>query len=133
MPEFLFPLSEYNRVYQVAHGVLKGVPDAKAEKACIFFAAFGGFVLNQKYKINARVVGGAFSLCIGEGDVAVFGRLEDGRLTSALDAFHMWLQTETHVIDAPSISNVSPSLTRIATTDGVVTVITLNSRCRCRN
>ncbi len=99
MSKFLLPLSEYNRIYQVAHGVLKGVPDATAGKACLFFAAFGGYVLNQKYKINARVVGGAFSLVIGEGDVAVFGKVDDGHLKSGPDAFHMWLQTETHIID----------------------------------
>lgn len=100
MPKFLLPLSEYNRVYQVAHGVLKSVPDATAEKACLFFAAFGGFVLNQKYKINARVVGGAFGLCLGNKyDVAFFGKLDNNQLVSGSDGFHMWLQTETHVID----------------------------------
>ena len=99
MPKLLLPLSEYNRIYQVAHGVLKGVPNAAPEKSCLFFAAFGGFILNQKYKIKARVVGGAFSFCIGESDVAVFGRLEGNQLVSGHDAFHMWLQTETHMID----------------------------------
>jgi hypothetical protein len=99
MPKFLFPLGEYNRIYQVAHGVLKGVPEAAAEKACLFFASFGGYVLNQSYKINARVVGGAFTICLGEGDVAVFGKLEEGQLESGPDAFHMWLQTETHIVD----------------------------------
>lgn len=99
MPRFLLPLSEYNRVYQVAHGVLMGVPEASAEKACLFFASFGGYVLNQRYKIKARVVGGAFTLCTGKGDVAAFGRIEDGQLQSGPDAFHMWLQTETHLID----------------------------------
>lgn len=99
MPKFLLPLTEYNRIHQVAHGVLKGVPDATPEKACLFFASFGGFVLNQKYKIKARVVGGAFSFCVGENDIAVFGRLHDYQLMSRHDAFHMWLQTETHIID----------------------------------
>ncbi|MGZ2484836.1 hypothetical protein ACVITL_003359 [Rhizobium pisi] len=99
MPKFLLPLSEYNRIYQVAHGVLKGVPHATAEKACLFFASFGGYVLNQKYKIKVRVVGGAFSFCLGERDVAFFGKFDDNQLVSAPDAFHMWLQTETHIID----------------------------------
>lgn len=99
MSKFLLPLSEYNRIYQVAHGVLRGVPDATPEKACLFFAAFGGYVLNQKYKIKASVVAGAFTFCVSEGDVAVFGRLDDDQLVSGPDAFHMWLQTETHIID----------------------------------
>lgn len=100
MTKFLLPLSDYNRIYQVAHGVLQGVPDATAEKACLFFAAFGGFVLNQKYKIDARIVGGAFGLCLSDDkDVAFFGKCENDQLVSGGDAFHMWLQTETHIID----------------------------------
>ncbi|OJY66547.1 MULTISPECIES: DUF2026 family protein [unclassified Rhizobium] len=59
----------------------------------------GGYVLNQKYKSKARVAGGAFSFCVGECDVAVFGRFDGNQLVSARDAFHMWLQTETHMID----------------------------------
>ncbi|WP_032917433.1 DUF2026 family protein [Mesorhizobium erdmanii] len=58
MGKFLLPLSEYNRIYQVTHGVLQGVPDATAGRACLFFAAVGGYVLNQCYKIRAQVVGG---------------------------------------------------------------------------
>lgn len=101
MGKFLLPLSEYNRVYQVAHGVLQGVPEANAEKACLFFAAVGGYVLNQCYKIRARIVGGAFCLCVGDGggEIATFGNLEDGQLVSRPDAFHVWLQTDTHIID----------------------------------
>ncbi|TAN55117.1 MAG: DUF2026 domain-containing protein [Rhodospirillales bacterium] len=100
MSKFLLTLSEYNRIYQVAHGVLQGVPDITAEKTCLFFAAFGGYVLNQKYKIGARVVGGAFCFCLNDAnDVATFGKIEDNQLVSESDAFHMWLQTETHVID----------------------------------
>lgn len=101
MAKFLLPLSEYNRIYQVTHGVLQGVPDATAERACLFFAAVGGYVLNQCYKIRAQIVGGAFCLCVGDGggEVATFGKLEDRQLVSGHDAFHVWLQTDTHIID----------------------------------
>ena len=100
MSKFLLPLSEFNRIYQVAHGVLQGVPGATAEKACLFFAAFGGYVLNQQYKIRTRVVGGTFAFCLGDAsEVAIFGKLENGQLVSGPDAFHMWLVTETHIID----------------------------------
>lgn len=101
MGKLILPLSEYNRIYQVAHGVLLGVPEATAEKACLYFAAVGGYVLNQCYKIPARIVGGAFCFCLGDdgADVATFGKLEDGKLASGPDAFHVWLQTETHIID----------------------------------
>jgi hypothetical protein len=100
MRKFLMPLNEYNRIHRVAHGVLQGVPDASPEKACLFFASVGGFVLNQIYGINAAVVAGAFGLCLGSPeDVAFFGRLEDSQLVSDRNAFHMWLQTDTHIID----------------------------------
>lgn len=100
MSKFILPLSEYNRIYQVAHGVLQGMPDVTAEKSCLFFAAFGGYVLNQKYQIPARIVGGAFSFCLKDAsDIAIFGKIENSQLVAGSEAFHMWLQTETHVID----------------------------------
>lgn len=98
MSKFLLPLSEYNRIHQVAHGVLADI--ANAERACTFFAAFGAFVLNKHYNIPARVVAGAFGLAVTDRpEVAFFGRIEDGVLLSDADAFHMWIQTETHIVD----------------------------------
>lgn len=100
MAKFLLPLSDYNRVYQVAHGVIRDV--RTAEKACIFFATFGALVLNKHYKIPARVVAGAFGFCVNGGarpDVAFFGRQDNGLLSSDGDGFHMWIQTQTHLID----------------------------------
>ncbi|SFK80116.1 Protein of unknown function [Pseudovibrio ascidiaceicola] len=100
MRKFILPLSEYNRIHNVAHGVLMGVPNARPDKACLFFAAFGGFILNQKYKISTRVVAGAFTVCLEDSNkVACFGKFENDQLISGLDAFHVWLQTETHIID----------------------------------
>lgn len=100
MSKFILPLSEYNRIYQVAHGVLQGVPGITAEKSCIFFAAFGGYILNQQYKIAARIVGGAFGFCLSDAnEVAFFGKVENNQVVSGSEAFHMWLQTENHVID----------------------------------
>jgi hypothetical protein len=100
MSRFLLPLTEFNRVYQVVHGVLLGIPEANAEKACTLFATFGAYVLKREYGIDARVVAGAFSFAMSDGDeVAFFGRIENDQLVSANDAFHMWVQTETHVFD----------------------------------
>ncbi|MET3469517.1 hypothetical protein ABIC78_000019 [Novosphingobium sp. 1529] len=100
MSRFLLPLTEYNRVYQVVHGVLLGIPEANAEKACTFFATFGAYVLNREYGIDARVVAGAFSFAMSDAEeIAFFGRIEKDQLVSADDAFHMWVQTKTHVFD----------------------------------
>lgn len=98
MSRFLMPMSEYNRIHQVAHGVLKDI--GRAEKACNFFACFGAMVLNMHYKIPAQVVAGGFALCINaQPELAVFGKVENGRISSSPDGFHMWVQTKTHVID----------------------------------
>jgi hypothetical protein len=95
---FIMPISEYNRIHQVAHGVLKDI--GRVEKACKFFACFGAMVLNKHYKIPARVVAGGFALCIdSKPEVAFFGHAENGRISSSPDGFHMWVQTATHVID----------------------------------
>lgn len=98
MKRFLLTLSEYNRIYQVARGVLEGV--AKAEKSCIFFASFGAYIMSKHYKIPARAVAGGFALCISdEPKVAFFGKEDGGAISWASDGFHMWVQTQTHIID----------------------------------
>lgn len=100
MTKLQLPLSDYNRIYQVAHGVIKDV--GNAQRACIFFASFGAWMLNTQYKIPARIVAGAFGLCVAGDEtpqVAFFGRDSDGALASDDTGFHMWIQTETHLID----------------------------------
>lgn len=95
---FLLPLSEYNRIYQVAHGTIGDI--GSAERACMFFNTFGAYVLSKHYRIPARVVAGAFGLCVGGNpDVLFFGNQTDGQLVSSPDGFHMWVLTETHVVD----------------------------------
>jgi hypothetical protein len=97
--KFLIPLSDFNRIYQTAHGTLQGV--TSGEKSCIFFAAFGAAVLNTQYNIPARVVAGAFGLTLDDSpEGVVFGvRDDDGRIRPHEDGFHMWVQTQTHFID----------------------------------
>lgn len=98
MKKFLLTLSEYNRIHQVARGVIEGV--GTAERSCIFFAVFGAYILETRYRIPATAVAGNFALCVSdEPKVAFFGRDEDGRMVADSDGFHMWVQTETHVID----------------------------------
>lgn len=98
MSRYLMTLREYNRIYQVADGVLSAV--TRSEKACIFFACFGAMVLNKHYKIPAQAVAGGFALCVSDGPkVAFFGQQGDGRVVTSMDGFHMWVQTETHIID----------------------------------
>lgn len=43
MKKFLLTLSEYNRIHQVARGVIEGL--GTAQRSCIFFAVFGAYIL----------------------------------------------------------------------------------------
>ncbi|MGN6357449.1 MAG: DUF2026 family protein [Novosphingobium sp.] len=98
MGKFLLTLPEYNRIHQVAHGVIKEV--GFVEKACTFFAIFGSYVLNKHYGIASRPVAGGFSLCVADGPrCLIYGREVDDKFVWDGDGFHMWVQTATHVID----------------------------------
>ncbi len=98
MKKFLLTLSEYNRIHQVVRGVIEGL--GTAERSCIFFAVFGAYILETRYKIPATAVAGNLALCVSdEPKVAFFGRDEGDRIVADSDGFHMWVQTETHIID----------------------------------
>ena len=91
-------LPEYNRIFEIIYSVLEG--RAKTPFACMFFAAAGALILNKHYKTPARAVAGAFLLCTDPTpSVISIAKNEDGMVTSDRYGFHMWVQTETHVID----------------------------------
>lgn len=97
-PKLQLTLPEYNRIYETIYSVLEG--RANTPFACMFFAAAGALILNKHYKIPARAVAGAFLLCTDPApSVISIAKNEDGMVTSDRDGFHMWVQTETHVID----------------------------------
>lgn len=106
-PTLQLTLHEYNRIYEVIYSVLeKG--RANTPYACMFFAIAGALILQEHHKIAARPVAGAFFLCVDSTpSVISYAKNEDGLFTSDLDGFHMWVQTQTHVIDfmAPIFSD----------------------------
>jgi hypothetical protein len=98
MKRIAISLSDYNRIYQVAHGVLRQV--GEVEHASMFFASFGSMMLNKHFKIPARPVAGAFAICVDDlPEVAAFGTVNGDKLTSDDAGFHTWVQTENHIID----------------------------------
>ncbi|WP_085850678.1 DUF2026 family protein [Pacificibacter marinus] len=98
MKKFLMPLADYNRIYSVTHGVLRDV--ASVERACIFFAVFGSYILNKHYKIAAKPVAGAFAICVNDSsEVAFFGTKNGTQIDSDESGFHVWIQTKDHIID----------------------------------
>lgn len=97
-PKLQLTLPEYNRIYEIIYSVLEG--RANTPFACMFFAAAGALILNKHYKIPARAVAGAFLLCTDPApSIISIAKSQDGMVTSDRDGFHMWVQTETHVID----------------------------------
>lgn len=98
MGKFVIPMAEYNRIHQIVHGVIKNEGDV--ERGCTFFAIVGSYLLNKHYGIKATAVAGGFALCVADGSRCIFyGKDEGGKFSWADDGFHMWVQTEEHIID----------------------------------
>lgn len=97
-PKTQLTLPEYGRIYEIIYSVLEG--RANTPYACMFFATAGAVILQEHYKIAARPVAGAFFLCIDPEPFGIsFAKNKDGLISSDLDGFHMWVQTQTQVID----------------------------------
>lgn len=98
MTKPLLSMPDFNRIHRVAHGAIDQI--GTTSRACMFFACFGSFMLNKHYKVPARPVAGGFGICVDEHEhVLMFGKNVDGRIESGSDGFHMWVQTENHIID----------------------------------
>lgn len=97
-PQNPLTAQEYERIYQVIHAVLE--ERANTAHACMFFAIAGSFILNKHHGIAARPVAGAFLLCVNSTpSVLSFGKNEGNTISSDQNNFHMWVQTQHHLID----------------------------------
>jgi hypothetical protein len=90
-------MSDFNRIHQVIHGTIKD--EGNPAKGCTLFACIGALILNKHYKIPARAVAGGFAICVEPEKNMFFGRDGGGTVEFDEDGFHMWVQTETHIID----------------------------------
>ena len=98
MSKFAITMADYNRVHQIVHGVIKD--EGTVERGCTFFAIVGSYLLNKHFGIAATAIGGGFALCVEEGPKCIFyGKDDDGKFTWGDDGFHMWVQTEEHIVD----------------------------------
>ena len=98
MRKFALTLAEYNRVHQIIHGTLK--EEGTVERGCTFFSIVGSYLLNKHFGIPARAVAGGFALCVAEGPKCIiYGKDKGGKFTWGNDGFHMWVQTDAHIID----------------------------------
>jgi hypothetical protein len=98
MKNFVITLSEYNRIHQLIHGVIRG--EGCVERGCTFFSIVGSYLLNKHFRIPATAVAGGFALCVEEEKKCIiFGKEENKHFRWGEDGFHMWVQTESHIID----------------------------------
>lgn len=97
MNKFLLTMAEFNRVHQVIHGAIRA--EGNPGRACTFFACIGALILNKHYGMKARAVAGGFAMCVEPEKNLFFGRDAGGRIELDTDAFHMWIETPTHIID----------------------------------
>ncbi|GBQ89311.1 DUF2026 domain-containing protein [Asaia krungthepensis] len=99
MAKFVIGLSDYMKIHKIIHALLLKEGNKKPETGCTLFASVGAFLLQRHYKIKARPVAGAFVLCVDSNDLLMYGKLDNGNLVSDNQNFHMWVETETHLID----------------------------------
>jgi hypothetical protein len=92
-------LPEYDRIFKVIYSILDGRKNAP--HSCMFFAAAASLLLNQRHKIRARFVAGAFLLYTGtqQDEVILIGGKNGNEIISNENEFHCWVQTELHIID----------------------------------
>jgi len=98
--------SDYERVYRVVNSVIEN-EGADPSEACIFFSAYGSYILSKHYGLDASPKAGLAAYRIGQGDeVLAFGEILNGELTGEEDAFHCWVEVNDWVIDfmAPAFS-----------------------------
>jgi hypothetical protein len=92
------PFADYCRICNVIFTVIEDHTDA--HHACICFAMIGAHLLREHYKLNATAVSGAAAYALGQQyKVLTFGRIENGRLVAAPDAFHCWVECKGYVLD----------------------------------
>ncbi|AGH81278.1 hypothetical protein PCNPT3_06700 [Psychromonas sp. CNPT3] len=103
----LITLSDYQRIYSIAHAVLKS-ENSDTNKSCLFYNYCGAYILNEHYKINAKVYSGFAAYHLGVENILGFGSIVDGQLKSSEDEFHSWIEADGWLIDfmAPEFPNV---------------------------
>ena len=87
-PTNLLSLSDYQRIFQVAHGIIREV-EKDTSKSCLFFSIAGAYLLNTHYGIGARpVLGAAFYKLDGSDRVLAIADAAQQFAQSSDDGFH---------------------------------------------
>ena len=98
----LIPLADFQRIFQVAHGIIREV-GKDPSKSCILFSMVGACLLNVHYSINARpVVGAAFYKLDASDRVLSIADMSSQEALSSIDGFHCWVQANGWCLDFAS-------------------------------
>ncbi|WP_368085244.1 DUF2026 family protein [Vibrio splendidus] len=104
-------LQEYFRIYSVIHAVLIS-ENSDTNKACSFYNYCGAYILNEHYKMSAKVYSGFAAYHLGEVPILGFGARKGNILTSSQDEFHTWVEVDGWLIDfmAPEFPSVTKQI-----------------------
>ncbi len=112
----LLKLKDYERIYRAINSIIKN-EDADPSISCIFFSAYGSYILSKHYKIDATPKAGLAAYHIGfNNDAILFGEEHEGSITGERDAFHCWVEADGWVIDFmspafPQLKNINSPIT----------------------
>lgn len=93
-------MPEYIRLFRIIAAVLDCV-EANTERACLFFAITGAYLIEHAHKRPARPVAGAAFYRVDDetGFTIAFGRLEENEPICDLNAFHCWIECDGTIVD----------------------------------
>jgi hypothetical protein len=105
--ELLITITDYQRIYGIAHAVLKS-EGADTNKSCTFYNYCGAYILNEHFKLNAKVYSGFAAYHLGVENVLGFGSIVDGHLSASPEEFHSWVEVDGWLIDfmAPEFPSI---------------------------
>lgn len=102
-------LRDYLRIHGIVTALLDN-EDAKTERACLYYASYGAYILHKYFELDAVVVSGAAAYHLNDSEnILFFGDIHDGFVVSHENAFHAWVLVEEYLIDfmAPTFSRIT--------------------------
>lgn len=107
----LITRSNYERIYRTVNSIVVS-EGADPSVACIFFSAFGSYILERHFRIAAQPKAGLAAYHLGSDEVLVFGEQNGRVLTGEGNGFHCWVEADGWLIDfmAPAFSQIGEKM-----------------------
>ena len=108
----LIKLKDYERIYKVINSIVRN-EGADPSVCCIFFSAYGAYILSKHFKVNAYPRAGLAAYHLGGvGNALIFGEECEGGFTGENEAFHCWVEADGWAIDfmAPAFSLIDKKM-----------------------